>query len=108
MEGNGVVPGDPLHPRISSHLYRSHSTACKSIVPKASKKQCGLWKPGIPRMEKIRCKVEMRVWCYRSRGLCAVRPGWVHIPPKERGTEPWKGRPSRLLTGGKKVLVVQV
>lgn len=98
-----ISPSQDLLASIQKSL-----TVSISIVPKASKRQCGLWKPGIPRTEELRCKVEMSVWCYCSTGLCAMRPGWVHRPPKERGTEPWKGRPSRLLTGGKKVLVVQV
>lgn len=58
--------------------------------------------------EKLRYRVEVSAWCYRSTGLRAVRPGWLTDPPKERGTESWKGSPSGLLTGGKKALVVQI
>lgn len=107
MEGSGVVPKDSGSAFISSsqHLLASIQ---KSLYSMEILKQCSLWKPGMPSMEKLRCRVEMGVLCYQITGLRAARPGLAHRPPKERGTEPWKGRPSRLLTGGKKVLVIQI
>lgn len=100
MEGNGMVPGDSGSVFISSSQEPSASiqkSGCTTQIHCSYKpllrNSVAFGKMGMPRVEKLRYRVEMGVWYYNSTelqaigqtGLTALRRNEEHRAPDSGG-----------------------